>query len=46
MTRWEKQNLWDKHPERGAKMLNDLENWFEEVESERRTIPDDERIGV
>ena len=42
----EKQNLWDKHPERGDKMLNDLENWFEEVESERRTIPDDERIGV
>ena len=42
----EKQDLWDKHPERGAKMLNDLENWFEEVESERRTIPDDERIGV
>ena len=31
---------------RGAKMLNDLENWFDEVESERRTIPDDERIGV
>lgn len=42
----EEQDLWKKHPERGAKMLNDLENWFDEVESERRTIPDDERIGV
>jgi len=39
-------DLWDKHPDRAAKLLVDLENWFDEVEAERRTIPDDERIGV
>ncbi len=42
----EERDLWEDEPMRGAKMLNDLENWFDEVESERRTIPDDERIGV
>ena len=42
----EERDLWEDEPMRGAKMLNDLENWFDEVESERRTIPDDQRIGV
>lgn len=42
----EEHDLWESDPSRGAKMLNDLENWFDEVESERRTIPDGERIGV
>ncbi len=42
----EQRDLWEDEPARGAKMLNDLENWFDEVESERRTIPDEERIGV
>ena len=43
----ESHDLWDdQDPVRGAKMLNDLENWFDEVESERRSIPDAERIGV
>ena len=35
----EEHDLWDEHPQRGAKLLNDLENWFDEVEAERRTIP-------
>lgn len=39
-------DLWDEHPDRAAKLLVDLENWFDEVEAERRTIPDGERIGV
>ena len=42
----EEYDRWDDDPVMGTKMLNDLENWFDEVESERRTIPDDERIGV
>ena len=42
----EEHDLWDEHPQQAAKLLNDLENWFDEVEAERRTIPDDERIGV
>lgn len=42
----EERNLAEEEPQRAARMLNDLENWFEEVETERRTIPDDERIGV
>ena len=42
----EQHDLWEHDPKRGAKMLNDLENWFDEVEGERRTIPDEERIGV
>ncbi len=42
----EEHDLWDEHPQRAVKLLNDLENWFDEVEAERRTIPDDERIGV
>ena len=41
----EEHDLWDEHPQRGAKLLNDIETWFDEVEAERRTIPDDERIG-
>ena len=39
-------DLWDEQPDRVAKLLVDLENWFDEVEAERRTIPDDERIGA
>ena len=39
-------DLWDEQPDRAAKLLVDLENWFDEVEAERRTIPDDERIGA
>ena len=42
----ETHDVWDQHPQRASKMLNDLENWFDEVESERRSIPDAERIGV
>ena len=42
----EERDLWDDEPQKAARMLNDLENWFEEVETERRSIPDDERIGV
>ncbi len=42
----EERDLWDDEPQRAARMLNDLENWFEDVETERRSIPDDERIGV
>ena len=42
----EMHDVWDEHPRRGAKMLNDLETWFDDVEGERRTIPDEERIGV
>ncbi len=42
----EMQDISDVHPERASKMLNDLENWFDEVEAERRTIPDAERIGM
>ncbi len=33
-------------PSRAAKMTDQLDAWFEEVEAERRTIPDDQRIGV
>ena len=42
----EAHNLWTTEPARGARLLNELENWFDEVEAERRSIPDDERIGV
>ena len=42
----EQNNLAGDYPERASKMLGDLETWFDEVEAERRTIPDDERIGV
>ena len=42
----EMRDVWEEHPRRGAKMLNDLETWFDDVEGERRTIPDEERIGV
>ena len=36
----EKLNVADQHPDRVARMLQDLESWFEEVESERATIDD------
>ena len=39
-------DLWVQHPRRASRMLDDLETWFEDVEAERRTIPDGERIGV
>ena len=42
----EEHDLCDDEPARATKMLNDLENWFDEVEGERRTIPDEERIGA
>lgn len=32
----EKDNLADKYPDRVAKMVRELEAWFEEVEAERR----------
>ena len=34
----EQANLADKHPDRAARMLRELETWFEQVEAERRTI--------
>ena len=34
-------NLAKQHPDIAARMLNDLENWFEEVDAERRTITDE-----
>ncbi len=39
-------NLADEDPSRASRMTDELDAWFEEVESERRTIPDDQRIGV
>ncbi len=36
----EKNNLFTSQPQRAAKMLAELEGWFEEVDSERRSIPD------
>lgn len=36
----EKNNLADKYPEQAAKMLRELEAWFENVEAERATIED------
>ncbi len=36
----EKVNLAEQHPDIAARMLNDLETWFEEVDAERRTIQD------
>jgi len=37
----ETENLASQHPERVHRMVRDLENWFEEVERERRSIPPD-----
>lgn len=42
----ESHNLAGDHPGRVARMLGELDSWFEDVESDRRTIPRDERIGV
>lgn len=36
----ERENLANEHPERVARMLGELECWFEEVEAERATIDD------
>ncbi|HLI80770.1 MAG TPA: sulfatase-like hydrolase/transferase, partial [Candidatus Binataceae bacterium] len=36
----ERNNLADQHPDRVARMTNQLASWFEEVELERRTIND------
>lgn len=36
----EEDNLADKHPERLSRMLNELENWFDRVEAERRALPE------
>ncbi|MBT3295860.1 MAG: sulfatase-like hydrolase/transferase [Verrucomicrobia bacterium] len=36
----EKQDLADEHPERVSRMMGELENWFEDVEQDRRSIPD------
>jgi len=36
----EQNNLFASQPRRVAKMLANLEGWFEEVDSERRSIPD------
>jgi len=37
---FETTDLADRHPERVARMLCELENWFDEVERDRRTITD------
>ena len=37
---FEKNNLIDKYPDKAKKMLCELENWFEQVETERSTIKD------
>jgi len=37
----ERNNLAEQEPERTSRMLTELENWFEEVEAERRSIRDD-----
>ena len=37
----EKTDLAAEHPEIASRLLTKLENWFEEVEAERRTIDDD-----
>ena len=37
----EQNNLADAEPDRAAKMLRELETWFEKVEAERRAIDDD-----
>ncbi len=36
----EKQDLAEVEPDRVSRMMCDLENWFESVESDRRSIPD------
>ena len=36
----EKQDLSAQHPERVSRMMRELENWFEDVEKDRRSIPD------
>ena len=35
----ERQDLAGAHPERVSRMLRELENWFEDVERDRRAIP-------
>ena len=37
---YESENLAALHPERVSKMLEELEAWFDEVETERRAIAD------
>jgi arylsulfatase A len=37
----EQNNLFASQPARAAKMLAELESWFEEVDAERRAIPDE-----
>lgn len=36
----EEKNLSEENPERVSKMMKELENWFEDVERDRREIPD------
>ncbi len=42
----EQHNLADQYPQRTSSMLAQLDEWFHEVEAERRTIADNQRIGI
>lgn len=42
----ERRNLAEERPELASRLLTKLENWFEEVEAERRTIDDDWLVQV
>lgn len=37
---YENEDLAEKHPDRVSKMVNELANWFEEANAERRNLPE------